>query len=77
MGVACLFLAAKIEEDCRRIRDVINVFHHLRQRRLARCVLLGREPLQLVHAIVVVVLQVGVWCNVLGTAHVCLSCRSH
>ncbi|VEL23944.1 unnamed protein product [Protopolystoma xenopodis] len=32
-AMACIFLAAKIEECPRRIRDVINVFHHMRQAR--------------------------------------------
>ena len=36
--MACIFLAAKIEENCRRIRDVANVFHHLKQKRMGRCV---------------------------------------
>lgn len=36
VAMACLFLAAKIEENCRRIRDVVNVFHHLKQKRMGR-----------------------------------------
>lgn len=36
--MACIFLAAKIEENCRRVRDVANVFHHLKQKRMGRCV---------------------------------------
>ena len=39
MAMASLFLAAKIEEDCRKIRDVVNVFHHLSQKRTGRYVL--------------------------------------
>lgn len=31
--MACINLAAKIEESPRRIRDVINVFHHVKQMR--------------------------------------------
>jgi len=31
--MACINLAAKIEESPRRIRDVINVFHHIKQMR--------------------------------------------
>jgi len=38
---ACLFLATKNEETQRRSREVINVFHHLEQRRLG----LPYEPL--------------------------------
>ena len=36
--MACLFLAAKIEENNKRLRDVLNVFHHLRQKRKGRYV---------------------------------------
>ena len=38
MAMACLFVAAKIEEDCRKIRDVVNVFHYLSQKRTGRYV---------------------------------------
>ncbi|XP_021955786.2 cyclin-L1 [Folsomia candida] len=32
-AMACIYLASKIEEAPRRIRDIINVFHHLQQLR--------------------------------------------
>uniref|UniRef100_A0A1I8F2N0 CYCLIN domain-containing protein n=1 Tax=Macrostomum lignano TaxID=282301 RepID=A0A1I8F2N0_9PLAT len=35
-AMASIFLAAKIEEAPRRARDVINVFHHIRQFREKR-----------------------------------------
>lgn len=35
MSKACIALASKIEEAPRRLRDVINVFHDLKQRRMA------------------------------------------
>ncbi|XP_070561019.1 cyclin-L1-like [Ptychodera flava] len=33
LAMACINLASKIEEAPRRVRDVINVFHHIRQKR--------------------------------------------
>ena len=36
--MACVTLAAKTEEDARRVRDVINVFHHIKQIRSGKYV---------------------------------------
>ena len=36
VAMAAVFLAAKIEESPRRLRDVLNVFHHLLLRRTGR-----------------------------------------
>ncbi len=36
VAMACIFVAGKIEENCRRVRDVANVFHHLKQKRMGR-----------------------------------------
>ncbi|XP_022111330.1 cyclin-L1-like [Acanthaster planci] len=43
VAMACINLASKIEEAPRRIRDVINVFHHIRQKRNNRTI----EPMVL------------------------------
>jgi cyclin L len=40
VAMACVTLAAKIEEDARRIRDVINVFHHVKQVRSGKYVVI-------------------------------------
>lgn len=37
-AMSCIYLASKIEEAPRRIRDVINVFHHVKQMR-------GQKPI--------------------------------
>uniref|UniRef100_A0A667YW06 Cyclin-L2 n=1 Tax=Myripristis murdjan TaxID=586833 RepID=A0A667YW06_9TELE len=33
VAMACVHLASKIEEEPRRVRDVLNVFHHLKNRK--------------------------------------------
>lgn len=33
MANACIFLSAKVEEHPKKIRDIINVFHHVIQKR--------------------------------------------
>ena len=38
VSMACIHLASKIEEAPRRMRDVISVFHHIKQVRNQRCV---------------------------------------
>ncbi|XP_077998065.1 cyclin-L1-like [Glandiceps talaboti] len=38
LAMACINLASKIEEAPRRIRDVVNVFHHIRQKRHSRSI---------------------------------------
>ncbi|XP_056614870.1 cyclin-L2-like isoform X2 [Triplophysa dalaica] len=38
VAIACLHLASKIEEEPRRVRDVLNVFHHLKHSTGHRCV---------------------------------------
>ena len=39
VAMACIGLASKIEESPRRVRDIINVFHHIKQIRNGRYVL--------------------------------------
>lgn len=41
-AMSCICLASKIEEAPRRIRDVINVFHHIKQVR-------GQKYVQIIH----------------------------
>ena len=36
MAAACIFLAGKIEESPRRLRDIVNVFNHIKQKRMNR-----------------------------------------
>lgn len=40
-AMACLYIASKIEECFRKLREIINVFHHIKQKKLGRAV----EPL--------------------------------
>lgn len=42
VAMSCVCLASKIEEAQRRIRDVINVFHHIKQVRAQKYVVLIR-----------------------------------
>ena len=41
-AMACTNLAAKIEENARRLRDVVNVFHHIKQVRSGKYVFVDR-----------------------------------
>nr|XP_002128551.1 cyclin-L1-like [Ciona intestinalis] len=43
VAMACIWLASKVEEAPRRVRDVINVFHYIRQRRVTK----SPTPMQL------------------------------
>uniref|UniRef100_H2Z208 Cyclin-L1 n=1 Tax=Ciona savignyi TaxID=51511 RepID=H2Z208_CIOSA len=43
VAMACIWLASKVEEAPRRVRDVINVFHYIRQKRITKSPL----PMQL------------------------------
>ena len=43
VAMACVNLAAKIEEDARRVRDVVNVFHHIKQVRSGKYVSMARS----------------------------------
>jgi hypothetical protein len=54
--MGCVFLASKTEEQPRKMREIINVFDYLRQRRVAAAF----EPMELFSQ--VRASSVGGWC---------------